>query len=185
MFFAHKNIRRPATHYQGSRRYFITLCCDERRNIFASGDEAIALIKSLREHSASRNFEIPAFCVMPDHFHALVFGLEPTSDLLRFIKSVKQETGFEYRQRHGKNLWQKKFYDYILRPNDSAERIAAYIWMNPVRAGLCSNPLQYPYSGSFTFDWNKVITNGEAWVPPWKAKQRQSARRESIPKASH
>jgi hypothetical protein len=28
------------------------------------------------------------------------------------------------------------------------ERLAAYIWMNPVRKGLCNGPLEYPHSGS-------------------------------------
>jgi hypothetical protein len=67
-------------------------------------------------------------------------------------------------------LWQKKFYDRILRERDSFDGVAGYIWMNPVRKGLCSDPREYPYSGSFAVDWKKMMRPLESWVPEWKAK---------------
>lgn len=120
---------------------------------------------------------------MPDHFHGLVTGLEPTSDLLVFVKSLKLSTAREYAEKQRRPpgrrggryegtpqtaLWQKKFYDYILREGDSVAGVAAYIWANPVRKGLCRDPREYLYSGSFVLDWTTFVRSVEPWTPGWK-----------------
>jgi len=81
---------------------------------------------------------------MPDHFHALVEGLASDSDLLLFVRSFKQSSTRAFSGGNGIPLWQKKFYDHILRAEDSPEAVAWYIWMNPVRKGFCSEPDEYP-----------------------------------------
>ena len=170
MPFPHKNIRLHPANYLGQRSYFVTLCCASRRRVFANSKNAAWLIEILRRQSTAHGFAVRAYCVMPDHFHMLVSGLVPASDLLAFVKNLKLTTSLEYRARFKKTLWQKKFYDHILRPKDNAMRIAVYIWMNPVRKGLCEEPEQYPYSGSFVMDWKKKASPVEPWTPEWKAK---------------
>jgi putative transposase len=107
---------------------------------------------------------------MPDHLHALIFGLDSVSDMLVLMKSLKQKTAYEFQRGFRQPLWQKKFYAHILRPKDSPAGVAPYIWMNPVRKGLCKSPLDYPFSGSFAIDWKTIISPSEAWMPPWKPK---------------
>jgi hypothetical protein len=41
--------------------------------------------------------------------------------------------------------WQDGFFDHRLRNIESAVEKANYIRMNPVRAGLVDNPLEWPY----------------------------------------
>jgi putative transposase len=126
------------------------------------------VIDQLREHAHAHHFSVHAYCAMPDHLHALVFGLDATSDMLVFLKEMKQKTAYQFQRRFHCSLWQKKFYDHILRPKDSPEQVPAYIWMNPVRKGLCQTPQEYPNSGSFVFDWKKVLPPAESWAPSWK-----------------
>jgi putative transposase len=184
MPFQHKNIRLNRTNHLGQRAYFVTICCAGRRRVFANSRNAAWLIEALRKQAGAHRFAVGAYCAMPDHLHALVTGLEPTSDLLSFVKHFKQSTAREYggrRQRRPPEkqggrykttfqtvLWQKKFYDHILRPRDNADGVAGYIWFNPVRKGLCMDPREYPYSGSFMFDWTKAIIAAKAWIPEWK-----------------
>ncbi|MGO9591856.1 MAG: REP-associated tyrosine transposase [Candidatus Acidiferrales bacterium] len=170
MPFPHKNIRLHPANYLGERSYFVTLCCASRRPVFTNAKNAAWLIEILRGQSTAHGFAVHAYCAMPDHFHALAAGLNPASDLLAFVKNLKLTTSLEYRARFRKTLWQKKFYDHILRPHDNAMRVACCIWMNPVRKGLCADPEQYPYSGSFTMDWKKGISPVETWTPEWKEK---------------
>ncbi|HXQ25078.1 MAG TPA: transposase [Candidatus Acidoferrales bacterium] len=170
MPFPHKNIRLHPQRYIGQSSYFVTLCCAGRRPVFATSKNAVWLIEILRKHSISHRFAVHAYCVMPDHFHVLVAGLDPSSSLLAFIKNLKQTTSREFQKQFRKTLWQKKFYDHILRPRDNPDGVAAYIWSNPVRKGLCKDPRAYPYSGSFTTDWKKTIFPVELWAPDWKAK---------------
>lgn len=107
---------------------------------------------------------------MPDHVHLLAAGASKTSDLTAFVASFKKETGFEFEKKTGRRLWQFKYYDRILRGNDSANRVAWYIWLNPVRKGLCRERHEYPFAGSFT-EIGKKMFSGAAppeWSPPWK-----------------
>jgi REP element-mobilizing transposase RayT len=107
---------------------------------------------------------------MPDHLHFLAFGQTPNSNLLALAKSFKQRTGYEYQQETDERLWQKNFYDHVLRSSDRSNDVAAYIWMNPVRNGLCKNFEEYSFSGSFTRAW-KNSAYAAAWTPPWKKSQ--------------
>ena len=170
MPFPHKNIRLHRLSYVGQSSYFVTLCCAYRRPVFANSKNAARLVEILRKQSTAHRFAVLAYCVMPDHLHALVSGLDPTSSLLRFIKNLKQTTSREYQRQFRQTLWQKKFHDHILRPQDNAAGVAGYIWMNPVRKGLCKDPWQYPHSGSFVMDWRKAVSPVESWAPDWKTK---------------
>jgi putative transposase len=172
MQFPHKDIRLSARSYKGQRSYFVTICCENRQRILANPPIAVELIEVLRKHAIGHKFAIRAYCVMPDHFHMLASGLEPTSDLLAFVKNFKPTTSREYRASCGGTLWQKKFHDHILRPADKSIRVAGYIWRNPVRAGLCADPREYAHSGSFVMDWKKFISPMESWVPDWKGKAK-------------
>ncbi len=56
-----------------------------------------------------------------------------------------------------------------LRTDERWEAVANYIWLNPVRKALCSRPEEWPYSGSLTMDWRRLVALGcDPWVPPWK-----------------
>jgi len=107
---------------------------------------------------------------MPDHLHFLAFGMTPSSSLLVLAKSFKQKTAYAYQQETGARLWQKNYYDHVLRASEKSNEVAAYIWMNPVRKGLCKNFVEYPFSGSFTRPW-KTSPYAGAWAPPWKKRQ--------------
>jgi putative transposase len=168
MDFRHKNIRLHPTRYKGRGRYFITICCEGRKPIFAERNHSERLTDQIKLISQKYQIGIYAYCVMPDHFHALVEGLRPESDLLLFVRNFKQMSTHEFSGGTGIPLWQKKFYDHILRAEDSPEAVAWYIWMNPVRKGLCAQPDQYPYSGSLTMNWKKSVQPAEIWMPTWK-----------------
>ena len=139
--------------------------------MFARPDRATRLIEIVQKHSTAYRFAIHAYCVMPDHFHLLVTGLRPESDLLAFVKNVKQTSSAEFARDSNGVVWQKKFYDHILRQGEPCDAVAGYIWMNPVRAGLCVDPRDYPHSGSFTTDWKNIVRPLESWVPEWKNKK--------------
>ena len=54
------------------------------------------------------------------------------------VLTIKMKSSRFYLQTTSDPLWQKKFYDYILRPEDSPEQVAWYIWLNSIRKGLCT-----------------------------------------------
>jgi putative transposase len=167
--FQRKKIRLPSSRYSGKQIYFVTLCCEDRRPIFTNESLGYGLVSELLKSAAEEGFAIHAYCVMPDHFHILVEGMIGTCDLVRFVSSFKQETAFSYTKKNGRQLWQPRYYDHILRKAVATDAVAWYIWLNPVRKGLCSAPQDYPLSGSLTMDWSSRCTAAHTWLPPWKA----------------
>jgi putative transposase len=143
------------------------MCCENRQPIFLNSKIAAWIIEALRTEKLRHQFVVDAYCVMPDHLHFLAFGVAPTSDLLGLAKSFKQKTAYVYQHETGVRLWQKNYYDHVLRAGEKSNDVAAYIWMNPVRKGLCKNFEDYPFSGSFTRPWKTSPYSG-TWTPPWK-----------------
>ncbi len=169
MYF-HKNIRLSPGSYMGRQCYFVTLCCFGRCRIFYNSTTCGWLLEVLRYESAARDFAIHAYCIMPDHVHFLAEGLLPSSDLTYFVKALKIKTTRAYHKNTSQTLWQKKFFDHILRPNEPIEPVAYYIWMNPVRKGLSRAIGEYPFAGSFTQMSAQMASPSPLWSPPWTSK---------------
>lgn len=168
MIFHHKNIRLSHANYVGKGWFFVTICCANRRKFFTTPKISNWFVKILRHNSTTHSFAVHAFCLMPDHVHLLLEGLQPASDLLQFITALKIKTSTPFERKTGQSLWQKKFYDHILRRNDSPDDVAWYIWMNPVRAGICRRAEEYPFLGSFMGISPKTTESLTDWLPPWK-----------------
>jgi putative transposase len=110
-------------------------------------------------------FNLHAYCVMPDHVHFLVEGIAGDCNLVQLVEWFKQQTAYQFNKLHRRQLWQRRYYDHILRSGDPIEDIATHIWWNPVRKGICSEPHSYPLSGSRTIDWMKRSKVEAAWKP--------------------
>jgi REP element-mobilizing transposase RayT len=168
--FDRKNIRLPASRYRGRGLYFVTLCFAGRSRFGANPRVASWLLAQLRRHASECQFDVHAYCIMPDHFHLLVAGTTDHSNLVKFVESFKQTTAIGFARRTRRRLWQRKYYDHVLRGKDSADRVAWYVWMNPVRKGLCREPKEYRFVGSFTEIGNRMLKGAAApeWIPAWK-----------------
>lgn len=71
-------------------------------------------------------------------------------DLSEFIKTLKQRFTQWYNRRHGRRgtLWEERFKSVLVEGRGHAlATMAAYIDLNPVRAGLVCDPGAYRYSG--------------------------------------
>ena len=109
---------------------------------------AVGLLESL---ASERGTDIFAWCMMPDHCHLLIRDSN-TIDFVRLFKG--RLTPVARKLIKGQKLCQKSFYDHALRKTESVFAVAGYIWENPVRAGIVSNPEHYVFSGSLVWpDW--------------------------------
>ena len=71
-------------------------------------------------------------------------------DLSAFVKTVKQRYSMSYNGRHGRKgtLWEDRFKSVLVENGAPARAtVAAYIDLNPVRAGLVADPKDYRWSG--------------------------------------
>lgn len=95
---------------------------------------------------------------MPDHVHILLRALTETATLTRMLPDWKQRVGFSWSRRSGEQLWQKGYWERVLRSGDDEIAIARYIVENPVRAGLVSDPRSYPWLGSTEYSLESILT---------------------------
>jgi putative transposase len=132
--------------YRGAYAYFVTANTYNRQRVFQGPVVEIA-VEALYEAAVKRSFRIVAYTFMPDHVHLLVQGMSAESNLHRFMQLFKQLTGFRFKKEIGRNLWHRSYYDHVLRDEEDTGDVAAYIWHNPVRAGLVKDAASYRWSG--------------------------------------
>lgn len=139
----------PGQNYIGQRRYFLTICAYQRCARFSEPKLVGALIDQLRTCSASHQLDVIAYCFMPDHVHLLVEGTTDESNLQEFVRVWKQRTAYAARRTDGNPLWQRGYYEHILRSDESLDQTVGYVLENPIRAGLVTSAADYPWIGSF------------------------------------
>ena len=176
--FLRKPNRLESRSYVGFGEYFLTLCTHARKRLFVAATSrrhpsepstlVEALLGALRETCSAHHFTIAAYCFMPDHLHLLSQAQTKDCDLRAFVKAFKGQATAAARPLGAHQLWQKGYYDHVIRNSESASEIAWYIFLNPVRAELVRAGLDWPYSGSFVFDWKTLPTPAQPYVPPWK-----------------
>ncbi|RJF75054.1 REP-associated tyrosine transposase [Rhodopseudomonas palustris] len=150
--------------------WFFTVNLLERRNTLLV--DHIAILRDAVARTRQRlPFEIDAVVVLPDHLHA-VWTLPPEdadfSTRWRLIKThfakglPKQERLSVVRaRRRERGIWQRRFWEHLIRDEDDYARHVEYCMINPVKHGLVSLVQDWPYSsfhrdvcrGVFPIDW--------------------------------
>lgn len=108
-------------------------------------DVATLVANALYSFDGDR-YTLQGFVVMPNHVHLLVTpqGSYTLSSILHSWKSYTANEANRILGRSGE-FWQQESYDHIVRDDADFERILQYIIDNPVQAGLCSTPEEWPF----------------------------------------
>ena len=90
-----------------------------------------------------------AYVVMPEQLHALLVPRDGTSisQVMQSIKGYTARLVNERLERRGP-LWQRSFYDRMIRDERQLLKTVEYVHMNPVMAGLVEDPEKYPFSSA-------------------------------------
>jgi len=99
-----------------------------------------------------KHYELHSYVVMPNHVHLLI---TPLAELSKITQSLKRFTAFECNRilgLTGRAFWQDESYDRLVRNGAEFARIANYIQMNPVKAGLAATPEEFRWSSSWPID---------------------------------
>jgi len=132
----------------GSRIYFITLCTNDKARHFSTDDAAAIIRQELDYRRKAGEVQIFCYCIMPDHLHVLLSVSERyPKNLQSWVSAFKRYTAKGFREKLNiGDLWQKNFFDHVVREDDSLIHIAEYIVNNPVRKGIVGRWDDYPYS---------------------------------------
>ena len=145
-----KRIRLEGYDYSSCGAYFVTICVAGRnallRNVGANCvrpheipplsaigktiDFEIAKLNHVYE-----NVSVDKYCIMPDHIHLIVFIAPDESGRTQFaptlLRTIKQFKGSITKQI-GFSIWQKSFYDKIIRSERGYQEVCGYIDENPL-----------------------------------------------------
>ena len=94
------------------------------------------------------HYDLHSWVVMPNHVHLLITPLIPVSKLMQSLKRFTATQANRILQRTGTPFWQDESYDRLVRDGREFDRIARYIEMNPVTAGLAATPGDFPWSSA-------------------------------------
>ena len=127
--------------------YFVTACTWSRRKILAN-DAVHQALESFGASGPASGAWLGSYVLMPDHLHAFV-ALDPAlCTLSRWMKALKAALSRALRAAGVEGtVWQKGFFDHVLRSSESASEKWAYVRANPVRAGLVANAEDWPFRG--------------------------------------
>lgn len=100
-------------------------------------------------HFDGERYRLLEWCIMPNHVHVIIQPAE--GHLLdRIVKSWKTFTARKIHESTGDTgpLWQRDYHDRYIRDLDHLASARAYVRHNPVKAGLCASPEEWPWSSA-------------------------------------
>lgn len=145
--FKRKNIRLPNFEYKAGFVYYITICTYNKTPFFSNYQKADIIRDVIHYKIETREIIVYCYCLMQDHLHLLMLLSENyKKDLSTWIKNFKRFTTNTFMREYKiKKLWQRNYYDHIVRDDESLVIIGEYILSNPVRKNLASTWQDYPY----------------------------------------
>jgi REP element-mobilizing transposase RayT len=85
---------------------------------------------------------------MPDHFHSLIGAGKSGKSLGEICGAFKSLSTRVYWRWHQGRLWQRQFFDHIIRSEKDFVETMEYVKQNPVRNGLVDSANEWPYTGT-------------------------------------
>ena len=110
--------------------------------------------------------------VLPDNLHTLWqlpnhdanYSMRWNLIKRRFSRALpKTERISASRQKKGeRGIWQRRYWEHLIRDDEDFERHVNYIHYNPVKHGYVSSPVDWSYSSIHRYIQNGIISNNWA-----------------------
>jgi REP element-mobilizing transposase RayT len=146
----HRKLRRLDRVWEAQPIYFITTCTFQRRPILNDPSTFDILAEEWRDAWNRHRWTVGRFVVMPDHVH---FFCRPARNaeksLSDFVAAWKQWTSKRIAKKTAATpqIWQKMFFDHLLRSGEGYDEKWEYVFRNPVRHGYVAEPEDWPWAG--------------------------------------
>lgn len=131
--------------------------------IFEEPENIKYYISTMHKLSKEQEIEIIAYCIMNNHAHMLI-KTEQLKELSKYMQRLNTRYGKYYNKKHNR-------VGYVFRDRYKSEGIYSkrhlyncinYIYNNPVKAGICKNAEEYPYSNYKKF--NKTLSENYDFI---------------------
>lgn len=111
--------------------------------------EIASIVSRTLRHFDGVRYRLHAWCVMPNHVHALITPAGGHA-LGAIVKSWKIFTARRINRLLDRDgpIWAPDYFDRFVRDDNHAAATFDYIEANPVAAGLCASPVDWPFSSA-------------------------------------
>jgi putative transposase len=126
--------------------YHLTARGNRRQPIFRSEVDQVLLLDLLARVVRALDWRVRSYCLMPNHFHLVVMIERPNLSL--GMQRLNGRYAQLFNQRYGLSghLFQGRFHSVLIEREEHLLELARYVVLNPVRAGLCVHPGEWPWS---------------------------------------
>jgi putative transposase len=159
--------------HEGGASYFFTVVTHRRQPILTSPGLLDALRDAFRYVQQVRPFKLEAIVILPDHLHA-IWTLPPGDaefgarwGMIKRHASKVAGRGIaapasdSMRVRGEFGIWQRRFWEHLIRNDEDYARHMDYIHFNPVKHGHAERPADWRHSsfrkcveqGIYPADW--------------------------------
>ncbi len=138
--------------------FFFTVVTYHRAPIFKNEPEIILLKECIKKIMHNYPFRINAIVVLPDHIHSIWTLPENDLNFSTRWRLIKKRFSMCYSQvciprisesmlrKQERGIWQRRFWEHLIRDNEDFAKHCDYIHYNPVKHGLVISPDIWKYS---------------------------------------
>ena len=144
-----------------------------RQQVFHRQADYAAFVHLFEEAPKRCPMRVLGYCLMPNHFHLVVWP-KGDGDLSRWMQWLLTTHVRRYHQhdRTSGHVWQGRFKAFPIQADEHLLTVLRYVERNPLRAGLCSGLLDWPWSSLAIFqqavppDWFHLgpVARGKDWL---------------------
>lgn len=126
--------------------YHLTARGNERKSIYRDTADRHRFLEILAATLQRFSWRCLSYCLMTNHYHLLVTTLQP--NLSRGMRDLNGLYAQWFNRRHGRDghLFQGRYRAILIERDEHLLAAVAYLVRNPVRAGICQAPGEWPWS---------------------------------------
>lgn len=126
--------------------YHVSALGVRRSPIFVDDDDRRMFLGFLANVIRRTGWELHSFCLMTTHYHLLV--TTPAPNIAQGMQVLNTRYALLFNQRHGHtgHVFQGRYSATLIESEAHLLEVYRYIALNPVRAGLCDRPEEWPWS---------------------------------------
>jgi len=137
---------RQAREKSKNGTYHIILRGINQQQIFEEAEDYEKLLEIIKYCKSISEFEIYAYCLMGNHIHLLIkVQKEPIEQIFKRICG-RFVYWYNIKYQRVGHLFQDRFKSEPVETTDYLMTVIRYIHQNPVKAGICKEIEDYPYS---------------------------------------
>ena len=126
--------------------YHITSRGNARERIFLEDADRLIFLEVLGSVVKKYNWLCHAYCLMDNHYHALIETPDPNLSLgMRQLNGVYTQS---FNRRHSRvgHVFQGRYKSILVQKDEHLLELCRYIVLNPVRAGMVNQPKEWVWS---------------------------------------